>query len=211
MNVDGSGVCPTELFLQLTAPVAVDRFAAGDRFDKEIPVRTAETQYHVRYSSLSVYPDSENRDALPVEEFRVCSGFANLIVNPPRFNNRWAPHPGPWPRVTAPFAHGGPGADSDACRSTGRERVAVPDGVPEYTTTNEGISRDPRSGCVCGHRVRCVLMATWVLVAIAATGLLCTRSTEGIEAASSGRPGGSGRGSTLDGPTAGVAAGYAAG
>lgn len=108
MIVDDSGVCPTELFVQLTVAIAVDQFAAGDRFDKEIPVRPAETQYHVRYSSLSVYPDPEIRDALLVKEIHFRSGFANLIVNPPRFNSQWTPHPGPWPRVTAPFAHGGP-------------------------------------------------------------------------------------------------------
>lgn len=106
MNVDDSGVCPTELFVQLTVAIAVDQFAAGNRFDKEIPVRPAETQYHVRYSSLSVYPDPEIRDALLVEEIHFRSGFANLIVNPPRFNSQWTPHPGPWPRVTAPFALG---------------------------------------------------------------------------------------------------------
>lgn len=53
MSVDDSSVRPTELFVQLAVAIAADRSAASDRFDKEIPVRPAETQYHVRYSSLS--------------------------------------------------------------------------------------------------------------------------------------------------------------
>lgn len=53
-------------------------------------------------------------------------------------------------------------------------------------------------------------MADRVFEAIAATGLPCTGFSQGIEAGSSGRADGGGRGSTLDGPTAGLAAGCTA-
>lgn len=66
---------------------------------------------------------------LAVEEFRVRSGFANLIVNPSRFNGqRTPPTPGPCLGATAPLACDGHRADSDACRPPWSERVAVPDG-----------------------------------------------------------------------------------
>ena len=76
-----------------------------------------------------------------------------------------------------------------------------------YTTTDEGKPWDPRSSCVCGHRVRCILMVAPVLVAIGATGLPCMRFSQGIEAGSSGPPREGGWGSALDGPAADLAAG----
>lgn len=131
MNVDDSGVRRTELVVQLTVAIAVDRSAVGDRTDKEISVRPAETQYHVRYYSLSAYSEPEIRDALLVEKPHFRSGFANLIVNPPRFNIGWTPHPGPWPGATASVVRGVVHrADSDPCRPSWRERVAVLDRGP---------------------------------------------------------------------------------